>query len=1194
MRLSGIRGVVVVAALLLAALGLGVASTHGSASAQAPLPHETDDVDEPVLELVGEFPAETAARLRAEFDGVVAFFRERLRAGSVDYTVYVATDQAAAASIGRGGSQCGGLGFTHLVHILACDPSLASDLATLHFSVARGRLAPPGSLPPASDGMDSLGPGWLSVGMLRYVETAARDAVGAGTLAAARTQRVQTAREVAQTLRSMELPAAFEAVESNAANALSFLAADWLVGRAEQRAIFEYYRVLPSSGSWEEAFEGVFGIAVDEFYDAFEEYRQEIATPSPHLADDRAEPVLVFLGDVPTDAAAAIKAELEGVQTFFRVRYGDAAAADYTVYVARDVESAAPELMRVFGFDPSRGFCASVDGPILFVVLTCRDSLPDSTARNHFDLVQMRLAPWSSLPPSPYGLHPRGPAWLRFGTSRHVESAYRAVVGSETLDATRSGEIALARHAGQPLESAEIETRAREDNDAARALGFLAVDWLTERAGEPAILEYYRLLPSSDSWEEAFEGAFGIGVEEFYSAFEAYRSETLDPPAAAPVATWLQPGWNLNGWMGPHTTAEGLFDAVPGLQVVATRDDDAGRYAWARRGGTVPPTLGRVAQGQALFLWVGGTEPVQWTRPAAAEGMLLTLSPGHSLVGWAGLDGTPVAEAVGRFGTALVGVSTWNAATQSYERYTPGADDSAEATAVLNHGDALWLELSEERRWWQSGAVGTGFVFRGDVPEADQAEQRAELARVMAVFAERYGILPPDFFVLVDPGRKIAAEASAGEIRVGIGAVAHPMREFAYAHEYFHILQHHLGQRDPSGDGSPAWLTEGSARYAEDVYRRQRLNETAEQVRSRWWNLSLSVTAPLSALEDTHSFYALENAGYQLGALATDWLVRRAAAFPDGDLHFTPLPSDGLELREEDDAHLEYYELLQSSVNWREAFKAAFGIGVDEFYEAFDEYRAAFGASRLPHLADDRDEPILVFEGEIPVATRDRIRAHFDELQEFFRDRLGGGPADYTVFVVADWPAAAAVYRRVLGTEGERHCGSLGHYHAVQILSCDSLPSLVTDLAWQRFTALVDRLAPPGSLPPAPEGSGSRGPAWLTRGMARYAEAAARAALEVETLANRRSSHARDARHASVPLRDLTTPAGLAQAEDVGGTSLSFLAVDWLAQRAGERAIVEYYRLLPTSDSWEEAFEGAFGMAIDDFYQAFAEYRAGL
>ena len=57
-----------------------------------------------------------------------------------------------------------------------------------------------------------------------------------------------------------------------------------------------------------------------------------------------------------------------------------------------------------------------------------------------------------------------------------------------------------------------------------RALSFLAGEWLAERAGEPALFEYYRLLPTSDSWEAAFEGAFGITIDDFYEKFEAYRA----------------------------------------------------------------------------------------------------------------------------------------------------------------------------------------------------------------------------------------------------------------------------------------------------------------------------------------------------------------------------------------------------------------------------------------------------------------------------------------------------------------------------------------------------------------------------------------------------------------------------------------------------------------------------------------------
>ena len=59
-------------------------------------------------------------------------------------------------------------------------------------------------------------------------------------------------------------------------------------------------------------------------------------------------------------------------------------------------------------------------------------------------------------------------------------------------------------------------------------LGLLAVDWLVERAGEPALLEYHRSLAAATSWrsafDSAFESAFGLTAESFYEQFEAYRA----------------------------------------------------------------------------------------------------------------------------------------------------------------------------------------------------------------------------------------------------------------------------------------------------------------------------------------------------------------------------------------------------------------------------------------------------------------------------------------------------------------------------------------------------------------------------------------------------------------------------------------------------------------------------------------------
>ena len=392
----------------------------------------------------------------------------------------------------------------------------------------------------------------------------------------------------------------------------------------------------------------------------------------------------------------------------------------------------------------------------------------------------------------------------------------------------------------------------------------------------------------------------------------AHGSASAQGPATDTVTTPLQPGWNLVGWMGSDTTAADLFAAIPTLRVVAAWDDEAGRYRWARRGGTAPPALTQVTRGKALFLWVGGTKAVQWRRPASADGMLLTLPSGYSLVGWAGLDGTPIAEAVGRFGDALIGASRWNAETQSYERYEPGVGEPAEGMPVLQHGDALWVELSEEARWWQSGTERTRFVFEAPVTQEHKSELRDEMERVVAFFAERYGIEPPHFIVLVDPTSDFSASAGTGRIQVGRRAVENPRREFVLTHEYVHVLQFRLGQQHQTASGSPAWLTEGAAKYAADGYGRLRRGERDDRIRTAWWRGSLDVTAPLSDLEDSQPFYALGRAGYDLGTLATDWLVRLAAALSD-NVAFTPLEPGGIELREEWDAHFEYYRLRRSS-----------------------------------------------------------------------------------------------------------------------------------------------------------------------------------------------------------------------------------------------------------------------------------------
>ena len=207
--------------------------------------------------------------------------------------------------------------------------------------------------------------------------------------------------------------------------------------------------------------------------------------------------------------------------------------------------------------------------------------------------------------------------------------------------------------------------------------------------------------------------------------------------------------------------------------------------------GKTPSSLEQLPRGQGLYLRLAGTETVQWTRPAAEGVVLLRLHAGHNLVTWGGPDGTPIEEALDWLGDAVVSASRWNADTGESERYRPGASASANTLRTLNHGDALWVRLSEDASWWQSGTAGTEFVFEEPLHPVTEAALRDEVARVLAFFHEVYGMEPLDLSVVVDPSLKIGGLAYPGKIVYSPSdlAASESQPHFSFAHEYFHVFQ---------------------------------------------------------------------------------------------------------------------------------------------------------------------------------------------------------------------------------------------------------------------------------------------------------------------------------------------------------------------------------------------------------------------
>ena len=234
----------------------------------------------------------------------------------------------------------------------------------------------------------------------------------------------------------------------------------------------------------------------------------------------------MFLGNVAPAVREELRASLEATRELLAGQLGSE-ASDFTVYVGSDLEAVAAEYFAVRGRERPE-LCADQGDGVIFQVASCKDA-PLVLAHEYVHVLQHQLAGGAAW----------GPAWLTEGVAVYGEALHRALIeqgltASAGLDGRRHEESAALTRAGEVAPLRAFET---VEDDAERVhyrLGFLAADWLAAYAGVETLAGYYRRLPSADSWQEAFEGAFGIAVDDFYETFEAYRAELAPPEPTAP------------------------------------------------------------------------------------------------------------------------------------------------------------------------------------------------------------------------------------------------------------------------------------------------------------------------------------------------------------------------------------------------------------------------------------------------------------------------------------------------------------------------------------------------------------------------------------------------------------------------------------------------------------------------------------
>ncbi len=382
-----------------------------------------------------------------------------------------------------------------------------------------------------------------------------------------------------------------------------------------------------------------------------------------------------------------------------------------------------------------------------------------------------------------------------------------------------------------------------------------------------------------------------------------------------------------------------IFEEISSLQAVYAWDALVQRYLVAV-GDTHPGSatldvrgdLERLRPGMGLWLVLGGEGPVSWTREVSRQSVFVTLHDGWNLVAWGGTAGDAVARTNG-LGEAFVSASGWDADARAYEACEGDEPCRAPTLLALETGDALWVEASlpagqKVRRWWHRDPMR--FEFGSDIAASEQREVRAEVDELVALFLRKYGVFVPDLVLKVG---NVADTNCGGYASKTIHLAA--QCQGALLHEFGHAVQEYLGTRstvDSWGNlripsFAPDWMGEGGANHLGSLVEhsinrkdfRQRYQEAAQASRRTQKSLR-------EIERDILSGDAV--AQYELATFAVMFLADHV-----GD----------------DRAVLSFYDQRQAFSTWEDTFHGAFGITIDEFYDAFAAHRAEV-APPLPSI----------------------------------------------------------------------------------------------------------------------------------------------------------------------------------------------------------------------------------------------------
>ena len=303
-------------------------------------------------------------------------------------------------------------------------------------------------------------------------------------------------------------------------------------------------------------------------------------------------PTWIFVGDIQEEHQTLLRQEMESVRGYFSEQFG-VEATGFTVLVAADHESLIPEFRGVVGRDLLGGYVppgysdpssllpdpfvtTADDGTPVMVLIYARnpfESLLHAIAHEYFHVLQSQLIA------SKHHLSEVEPYWLVEGTAMYADHAYsqsrsgrRPFLGDrytpyeDLADAIEQKRIITARYLSDVASESTFRDGCEVHPIYVYSIAFAGAYLLVEKAGEDSFVEFWKLLQQRPTWQQAFEEAFGMGIEDYYDLFEEWLPDQL--PSYVDLSVWLN-------WPGKESLPRDILGPLVWKIEIAPED-----YEW--------------------------------------------------------------------------------------------------------------------------------------------------------------------------------------------------------------------------------------------------------------------------------------------------------------------------------------------------------------------------------------------------------------------------------------------------------------------------------------------------------------------------------------------------------------------------------------------------------------------------------------